>query len=257
MKLDQNPLISVIIPTFNAGRFLPDAIASIRQQSYEPLEIHLVDDGSTDETKSLAQQWPEVRYLHQPNQGAAAARNTGIRAARGSLLAFLDADDLWTPDHLRILLPHLLSEPSLQFVWGTTRFIRMSEEQRQKSVQLPRQCAESCEPVWDRLGGFSKVGIRRGWTVQCRAADRRGYRLAGTVPLCARSSKTHSRNRDDLSHPEGQPDGGRPNHECHGRCAAVDPPWTSGQSTNIHISAINRDSTLSAAESERLTDRLS
>ena len=67
-------MISVIIPTYNAARFLPEAMASVRQQLYEPLEIILVDDGSTDETRSLAQQWPDVRYLYQPNQGAAAAQ---------------------------------------------------------------------------------------------------------------------------------------------------------------------------------------
>ena len=121
-------LVSVVIPAYNAARFLPDAIASIRQQSYEPLEIILVDDGSTDETRSLVERWPDVRYLHQQNQGAAAARNAGIQAARGDLLAFLDADDVWTPDHLRLLLPHLLADPQLRFVWGTTRIVELNED---------------------------------------------------------------------------------------------------------------------------------
>jgi glycosyltransferase involved in cell wall biosynthesis len=123
----ETPLISVIIPTYNAARFLPEAIASVLQQSYEPLEIVVVDDGSTDETRSLMANWPEVRYLYQKNQGAAGARNTGVRAARSDLLAFLDVDDLWTPDHLRLLLPHLLADPELRFVWGAANFVRLDE----------------------------------------------------------------------------------------------------------------------------------
>jgi glycosyltransferase involved in cell wall biosynthesis len=130
MPLDsaENPLISVIIPTYNAAKFLPEAIASVRQQGYEPLEIIVVDDGSTDETRSLMANWPEVRYLHQQNQGAAGARNTGIQAARSDLLAFLDVDDLWTPDHLQRLLPHLLADTEMRFVWGAINFVRLDED---------------------------------------------------------------------------------------------------------------------------------
>ncbi len=76
MPLDptENPLISVIIPTYNAARFLPEAIASVRRQGYEPLEIIVVNDGSTDETRGLMANWPEVRYQYQENQGAAGAK---------------------------------------------------------------------------------------------------------------------------------------------------------------------------------------
>jgi glycosyltransferase involved in cell wall biosynthesis len=130
MPLDsvEAPLISVIIPTYNTARFLPEAIANVRQQHYEPLEIIVVDDGSTDETRSLVANWNDVRYLHQQNQGAAEARNTGIRAAQSDLLAFLDVDDLWTPDHLRVLLPHLLGNHDLRFVWGAVNFVRLDED---------------------------------------------------------------------------------------------------------------------------------
>jgi len=130
MPLDSadNPLISVIIPTYNAARFLPEAIASVRQQGYEPLEIVVVDDGSTDETSDLIDNWPEICYVNQYNQGAAAARNAGIQAARSDLLAFLDVDDLWTPDHLRRLLPHLIANPELRFVWGSADFVRIDED---------------------------------------------------------------------------------------------------------------------------------
>ena len=162
MPPEQNPLISVVIPTFNAARFLPEAIASIRDQLYEPLEIIVVDDGSTDETKCVAQQWPDVRFLHQPNLGPSAARNAGIQAARGDLLAFLDADDLWTPNHLRVLLPHLLLEPQLRFIWGTAHHVRLIENDDGTRIHEPQRDSVAIFLVGAgvyRRGVFEEVGL--------------------------------------------------------------------------------------------------
>jgi hypothetical protein len=90
--------LSAIVPTFNAGRFLGEAIASIRGQSRPPDEIIIVDDGSTDGTAELARSFGgAVRYLKTDNIGPAATRNHGIRAATGDYVSFLDADDLWLP----------------------------------------------------------------------------------------------------------------------------------------------------------------
>lgn len=114
------PVVSVIIPTYNAARFLPEALASVRQQQIKPLEIIVVDDGSTDDTAALVRREPDIVYLHQTNQGPSAARNAGINRARGELLAFIDADDLWTPDHLPALCSALAANASLKFVWGRT-----------------------------------------------------------------------------------------------------------------------------------------
>src|SRR5690606_9548946 len=90
------PLISVIVPSFNAAEFLPAAIESIPCPLFPPLQVIVVDDGSTDRTSDLVRKWPSVNYLRQANAGPAAARNAGIAAASSDLLAFLDADDLWT-----------------------------------------------------------------------------------------------------------------------------------------------------------------
>ena len=88
--------ISVIIPTYNYARFLAEAIDSALGQSYAPLEIIVVDDGSTDATSEvLAAYGDRIRVLRQKNQGVAMARNAGIAAARGDYLAFLDSDDAW------------------------------------------------------------------------------------------------------------------------------------------------------------------
>lgn len=100
-----SPLCSVVIPAYNSEAFLPDCIRSVQAQSFADLEILVVDDGSTDRTAQCVQRLAEgdarIRYLKQPqNMGVAAARNRGVDEARGEWIAFLDSDDLWTPDKL-------------------------------------------------------------------------------------------------------------------------------------------------------------
>lgn len=93
--------ISVVIPVYNAELYLAEAVQSILAQTLPVAEIILVDDGSTDGSAAVAQKFaPPVRLLSQPNAGAGAARNRGVQTAQGDLIAFLDADDLWTPDKL-------------------------------------------------------------------------------------------------------------------------------------------------------------
>lgn len=97
------PLISVIIPTFNRATLLPRALQSARQQTYPNLEILVVDDASTDNTREVvaASGDPRIKYLrHDSNRGGAVARNTGLKAARGDYMAFLDSDDEWLPEKL-------------------------------------------------------------------------------------------------------------------------------------------------------------
>jgi glycosyltransferase involved in cell wall biosynthesis len=100
------PSVSVVIPAYNAAGFLPRALASAAAQSLQPLEILVVDDGSSDATARIARGFGEpVRLIGQEHRGAAAARNNGIRAARGEVIAFLDADDEWLPHKLENQLP--------------------------------------------------------------------------------------------------------------------------------------------------------
>ena len=90
--------VSVVIPSYNYGRFVTEAVESALRQTWPPLEVIVVDDGSTDDTRSrLAPFHDRVRYVHQENRGLSAARNTGIRHAVGEWVALLDADDLWHP----------------------------------------------------------------------------------------------------------------------------------------------------------------
>lgn len=93
--------VSVVIPAFNRAHTLAQAVNSVLAQSYKNYEIIIVDDGSTDTTKNVVEQFSDVvRYFYQDNKGPSAARNTGIRHAKGALIAFLDSDDVWREDKL-------------------------------------------------------------------------------------------------------------------------------------------------------------
>ncbi len=124
-------LISVIIPVYNGAAFLAEAMASVRAQAYAPLEIIVVDDGSTDQTAQVVQQLgADIRYVYQANQGPSAARNYGLTLAQGELIAFLDADDLWTADKLAQQVPCLLANLETQVVWGNTQVCAYQADER-------------------------------------------------------------------------------------------------------------------------------
>lgn len=109
----ESPLVSVVIPTYNRGDLLPRALRSVQAQSYTNWELIVVDDASTDNTREIVASAPvEVVYvrLEPPNRGAGAARNAGIEAARGEIIAMLDSDDEYLPQHLRSRVEILLEE---------------------------------------------------------------------------------------------------------------------------------------------------
>lgn len=116
--------VSVVIPAYNAERFIADALASVQAQSCQPLEIIVVDDGSTDRTAQLVRGFAGVCYLRQDNAGPSRARNAGIRAARGEYIAFLDADDLWLEEKLERQMALAAREPGLGLIVTNVRFLQ-------------------------------------------------------------------------------------------------------------------------------------
>ena len=98
--MNHDPLVSVIIPVYNARPWIRQALESVFAQTYRPLEVIVVDDGSSDGSLDIPASFPGVICLSQENKGPAAARNKGLALARGLFFAFLDADDLWLPDKL-------------------------------------------------------------------------------------------------------------------------------------------------------------
>jgi glycosyltransferase involved in cell wall biosynthesis len=118
--------VSVIMPVYNAARFLAQALASVAAQTYAPVELLLIDGGSTDATEAIAQahaaQHGPLRWLPQTGVGLAAAWNTGLAAAAGEFVAFLDSDDVWLPNKLDRQVAYLRAHPEAAFVIGQVEY---------------------------------------------------------------------------------------------------------------------------------------
>jgi glycosyltransferase involved in cell wall biosynthesis len=122
------PTVSIILPTYNREKFLPEAFAAIAGQTFTDWELIVVDDGSTDGTRELVPRLTDkfsqpVRYIYQENQGAYGARNTGLDHASGRYVAFYDSDDLWLPHHLQDCVAALESNPDVDWVYGACRIV--------------------------------------------------------------------------------------------------------------------------------------
>jgi glycosyltransferase involved in cell wall biosynthesis len=122
--MSEAPLISVVIPVFNCEKYLGAAIESILAQNYKPIQIVVVDDGSTDNSAAVAQGFSQVEYHRQEHAGVATALNKGIGETKGDFIAFLDADDLWIAGKLRRQLDALENDPELSMVMGKVEQFR-------------------------------------------------------------------------------------------------------------------------------------
>lgn len=175
-------MVSVIMPVYNAERYVAEAIESVLAQCDPRLELIVVDDGSTDGSGAIAKGYGEpVHYCFQENQGTAGARNTGIRLARGELLAFLDADDVWVENRLSLQRCALEATPDLDIVSGFVQPFHSPELDEVYRRRIP--CSE--EPLsghiqsamvirresFDRVGPFDtrwQIGVDMSWYVRAR-----------------------------------------------------------------------------------------
>lgn len=153
-----NPTVSVVIPTFNRAALVVQAVHSVQSQTVAPFEIIVVDDGSTDGTRENVTALGErIQYIYRPNGGPAAARNTGIRASTGELIAFLDADDLWVPEALEWRIAKFLepNEPSPDIVLGLLQRVDMANSQ---AIYGPWAARSFCTALVRRTA-FERVGL--------------------------------------------------------------------------------------------------
>lgn len=143
--LAADPDVSVVIPAYNAARTLPAAIESALNQTYRPAQIIVIDDGSADDTAAAVGQFGDkVEYVRTPNRGPAPARNTGIERARGELVAFLDADDLWLPAKLERQVQALAAHPEAGAVQCGAIFVDHALH-----VKEIRLCPLDGDVLWD------------------------------------------------------------------------------------------------------------
>ena len=167
-------VVSVIIPVFNGEKYLGEAIESVIAQTYRFVETIVIDDGSTDNSASVARRFGEsVKYFHQTNQGTGAARNRGASLSGGDFLAFLDQDDLWLPDKLYRQMQVFAAVPDLDIVFGHLR--QFHSPDLDECMKLRVNCIDRNQP------GYSPSAM-----FHCRR------RISGLIPVNTIHSQFHT-----------------------------------------------------------------
>jgi glycosyltransferase involved in cell wall biosynthesis len=206
--------VSVILPVFNGERYLAEAIDSVLAQTYRPLEILVVDDGSADGTARIAQDFAQqesnVLYFRQSNRGIGAARNCGVAHAQGEYLAFLDADDLWSESKLAIQRTTFDQRPKLDIVFGhVLQFVspELGEEQKRKiycpSDPMPGYLATTMlvpQDVFHRVGPFDaslRVGEFIHWYLRAMELQLNATMLPDVVLRRRIHTSNHGRRHQD------------------------------------------------------------
>ncbi len=170
--MTKQDLVSCIVPVFNGARYLAEALDSILAQTWRPLEVIVVDDGSTDGTAHIAAGYGErISYLRQANAGPAAARNRGLDAAAGKFIAFLDADDLWHEEKLARQMARFEVRPELDLCsahvenfWSPDM---KRENDRPSDIGLAKtqpgatQAIVARRALFDRIGPFDAAPMHR------------------------------------------------------------------------------------------------
>ncbi len=162
--MSENQKISVIIPVYNTEKYLAQAIQSVLKQEEKPLEVIVVDDGSTDGSVNVATKFGSQisLYQHQTNKGVGAARNLGVNNSKGEFLAFLDADDFWTAGKLKTQLAYLKNNPDIDMVFGQVeQFISLElpiENQNKLHAELKKMPGYVAGAMLIRRETFLKVG---------------------------------------------------------------------------------------------------
>lgn len=213
-------LVSVVIPTYNREDLIEDALNSVFAQNYRPIEVLVVDDGSTDQTESVVQHWSQqagilsedfrLRYIRQQNAGGNPARNHGIREAKGNYIAFLDSDDTWQAEKLAKQAP-LLAETDTGAVYCGVQHMNFDtgsvlepakrtypqgwllDEMLVRDVTAQTSAYIVRRDVFQQVGNFDeKLQARQDWDMWIRIAEK--YKIAA-VPEVLVNFREHTGQR--------------------------------------------------------------
>ena len=203
-------LVSVVIPLYNGERHIADALRSVFAQTHAPLEVIVVDDGSTDGGAAIAQRFP-VRYAWQPNAGQSTARNAGVALASGELIAFLDQDDIWEPEKLVAQVAALAAHPEAGYALCQVRYTLDGPAPayfRPQDITAPENgYVPSCwlvrREAFDRVGGFDPA-YRRAEDVEWIARAKDGGVRSVVVPQLLVWKRVHATNTSGGPPPAGR-----------------------------------------------------
>jgi glycosyltransferase involved in cell wall biosynthesis len=184
--------VSVIIPTYNYGRFIQEAVSGVLRQTLAPREIVVVDDGSTDDTQDALTEFGDfVRYIRQENQGVCAARNTGVANSSGDYIAFADADDVWLPEKLEKQMAKFAGDSEIGLVHcgmrefegktGETVRFRLEGEEgwlanelllwESAAINVSGSAIVVSREAFERVGGFDRaIKVGEDWDFCYRVA---------------------------------------------------------------------------------------
>src|SRR5262245_47736384 len=202
-----SPLVSVVVPAYNCAPLIGETLESVYGQTYGNWEVIVIDDGSTDETRAaLAPHIGRIRYFHQENRGTAAARNAGVRQARGELIAFLDHDDIWLPQKLELQVQVIQgsSECALVFTDGetftadgirkpsviSTRFDRLIDAHRTEDLMVVKGDIFRNLLFGNEIASASAVVVRRECLERAGGFDE-GIAISDDYDLWLRIARQH------------------------------------------------------------------
>ena len=176
------PLVSIIMPVYNGGRFVGQALESVFKDVYRPIEVIAVDDGSSDNTAEIIRRCENVRYVYQDSEGVASARNKGIAVSHGEIIAFLDCDDIWHTNRLTVTVRFFRQHPDTGYVlakqmmfvepgcevppWVRPEWLEHPQDASNTGVLAARRT------TFDRVGLFNKEigGEDTEWLVRASEA---------------------------------------------------------------------------------------
>jgi len=156
------PLVTAFMPVFNAEEFLAPALESLLAQDYEPFEVVVCDDGSTDRTAEILRSYPTIRTVHEEHRGRAAACNAAIEASRGAFLTSFDGDDLWPSNRLTLQATYLMEHPDVECVLGRQEWMNPPAWLGRDPVYgdldgIPIGSAMFRRSVFEDVGGFDET----------------------------------------------------------------------------------------------------